>query len=178
MLGVREDEGWGSRVDSNYWGEERVFVEVIAYIADKRKAAVDMKEVASVEGRQMVEVVEVVGHWLARGAVEVEAGASTAAQRVFEGGAVASTSEASLVESVFPPSSHFAEFEMGNLPLDWRASSSAGSPRSNLHLNIDIGVAGIARVWSMMVAEVLVAQQMVFHHLCSREDVELGNAWD
>jgi hypothetical protein len=60
MFGVRGDEGWGSRVDSNDWGEERVFVEVIACIADKRKAAVDMKEGAFVEGRQMVEVVEVV----------------------------------------------------------------------------------------------------------------------
>jgi hypothetical protein len=47
---------------------------------------------------------------------------------------------------------------MATLRRDWRASSSACSPRNNLHLDTDIGVAGIAPVWNMMVAAVLVAE--------------------
>jgi hypothetical protein len=47
---------------------------------------------------------------------------------------------------------------MATLRRDWRASSSACSPRNNLHLDTDIGVAGIAPVWNMMVAVVLVAE--------------------
>lgn len=155
-------------------------MEVIAYIAaDRRKGDVDMKEAELVEGMQIAEVVEVVGDLSVPGAVVVAVAASTAVQKAVEveGVAEESTSEASLAESVFPPSTHFGEFEMATLPQDWRASSSAGSRRNNLHLNIDIGVAGTAPVSNMMVAVVLVADQMAFQQLCSREDVDLGNAW-
>jgi hypothetical protein len=92
MLCVREDDRWGSQVDSNYWGLEGVCVEVIAYIAaHKRTLAVDMQEVEFAEGRQIAGPVEVVADWLAQGAVEVGVAASTATQRAVEGGAVVST---------------------------------------------------------------------------------------
>jgi len=68
--------------------------------------------------------------------------------------------------------SHFEEFEMAVLRADWRASIADYWPQNNPHLHIDIAVVATVPGWNMMAAGVRAAEQMVFHHPSSREDVE------